>query len=86
MKKTIVYLLLFAFLLSSLAACKPSVPKESDNETSTEQTENNPSNDTSNEEKYKSILDIYKDVVMNLDEKVNSKDSPYPEGTKEYEG
>ena len=85
MKKTIVYLLLFAFLLSSLAACKPSVPKESDNETSTEQTENNPSNDTSNEEKYKSILDIYKDVVMNLDEKVNSKDSPYPEGTKEYE-
>ena len=85
MKKTIVYLLLFAFLLSSLAACKPSAPKESDNETSTEQTENNPSNDTSNEEKYKSILDIYKDVVMNLDEKVNSKDSPYPEGTKEYE-
>ena len=85
MKKTIVYLLLFAFLLSSLAACKPSVPKESDNETSIEQTENNPSNDTSNEEKYKSILDIYKDVVMNLDEKVNSKDSPYPEGTKEYE-
>ena len=85
MKKTIVYLLLFTFLLSSLAACKPSVPKESDNETSTEQTENNPSNDTSNEEKYKSILDIYKDVVMNLDEKVNSKNSPYPEGTKEYE-
>ena len=98
MKKTIVYLLLFAFLLSSLAACKPSKPKENDSKTSTGQTENNPSdetspgqiedkpsNDTSNEEKYKSILDIYKDVVMNLDEKVNSKDSPYPEGTKEYE-
>lgn len=86
MKKIVVCLLLFALLLSSLTACKTNAPQESDNVTSpsTEQTENIPSNEISNKEKYKPVLDIYKDVIINLDEKMNSKDNPYSEGTKEY--
>ena len=87
MKKTITWLLIASFLLAFLASCNNRPSDESKDETppTTEQTENNPSNDISNEEKYKPILDIYKDVIINLDEKANSKDSPYPEGTKEYE-
>ena len=87
MKKTITWLLIASFLLAFLASCNTQPPKESKNDTTstTEQTENPPSNQISNEEKYKPVLDIYKDVMMNLDEKANSKDSPYPEGTKEYE-
>ena len=54
------------------------------NDTSND-TFNDTSNDISNEEKYKPVLDIYKDVIINLDEQMNSKGSPYTEGTKEYE-
>ena len=87
MKKTIIWLLIASFLLTLLSACNTRQPEESKDDTAstTEQTENNPSNDISNEEKYKPVLDIYKDVVINLDEQMNSKDSPYSEGTKEYE-
>ena len=87
MKKTITWLLIASFLLTFLSACntQQSEGSKDDTTSTTEQTENNPSNDISNEEKYKPVLDIYKNVMMNLDEKANSKDSPYPEGTKEYE-
>ena len=87
MKKTIIWLLIASFLLTLLSACNTQQSEESKDDTTstTEQTKNNPSNDISNEEKYKPVLDIYKDVIINLDEKINSKDSPYSEGTKEYE-
>lgn len=87
MKKTIIWLLIASFLLTLLSACNTQQSEESKDDTTstTEQTKNNPSNDISNEEKYKPVLDIYKDVIINLDEKMNSKDSPYSEGTKEYE-
>jgi hypothetical protein len=87
MKKTIIWLLIASFLLTLLSACNTQQPEESKDDTAstTEQTENNPSNDISNEEKYKPVLDIYKDVIINLDEQMNSKGSPYSEGTKEYE-
>ena len=87
MKKTITWLLIASFLLTFLSACNTQQSEESKDDTTstTEQTENNPSNDISNEEKYKPVLNIYRDVIINLDEKINSKDSPYPEGTKEYE-
>ena len=86
-KKATAWLLIASFLLVFLASCNNRPSDESKDETTptTEQTENNPSNDISNEEKYKPVLDIYKDVIINLDEKMNSKDSPYSEGTKEYE-
>ncbi len=87
MKKTIIWLLIASFLLTLLSACntQQSEERQDDTKSTTEQTENNPSNDISNEEKYKPVLNIYKDVIINLDEKINSKDSPYSEGTKEYE-
>ena len=87
MKKAITWLLIASFLLTFLSACNTQQPEESKDDTAstTEQTENNPSNDISNEEKYKPVLDIYKDVIINLDEQMNSKGSPYSEGTKEYE-
>jgi len=87
MKKTITWLLIASFLLTLLSACNTQHSEEikDDTTSTTEQTEKNPSNDISNEEKYKPVLDIYKDVIINLDEKINSKDSPYSEGTKEYE-
>ena len=87
MKKTITWLLIASFLLTFLSACNTQQSEESKDDTTstTEQTENNPYNDISNEEKYKPVLNIYKDVIINLDEKINSKGSPYPEGTKEYE-
>lgn len=87
MKKTITWLLIASFLLAFLASCNTQPPEgENDNTSSTsEQTENIPSKNISNEEKYKPILDIYKDVIINLDEQMNSKGSPYLEGTKEYE-
>ncbi|MBE6633776.1 MAG: hypothetical protein E7620_05485 [Ruminococcaceae bacterium] len=86
-KKATAWLLIASFLLAFLASCNTQPPKESKNDTTstTEPTENNPSNDISNEEKYKPVLDIYKDVIINLDEQMNSKGSPYSEGTKEYE-
>ena len=87
MKKTIIWLLIVSFLLTFLSACNTQQSEESKDDTTsaTEQTENNPSNDISNEEKYKPVLDIYKDVIINLDEQMNSKGSPYSEGAKEYE-
>ena len=87
MKKTIIWLLIASFLLTLLSACntQQSEERQDDTTSTTEQTKNNPSNDISNEEKYKPVLDIYKDVIINLDEKINSKNSPYSEGTKEYE-
>ena len=87
MKKAIIWMLIASLLLTILTSCnnRPSDESKDDTIPTTEQTENSPSNQISNEEKYKPILDIYKDVMMNLDEKANSKDSPYPEGTKEYE-
>ena len=86
-KKATAWLLIASFLLAFFASCNTQPPKESKNDTTstTEQTENNPSNDILNEEKYKPVLDIYKDVIINLDEQMNSKGSPYSEGTKEYE-
>ena len=76
--KNIIALLLCFILTVSLISCntgndEPKVPSD------------DRSDDSSNEEKYKPVLDIYKDVVMNFDEQGNSKDSPYAEGTKEYE-
>ena len=87
MEKIITCLLIMSFLLTFLTSCCTQQPEESkDNAASTtENTENIPSTDISSEEKYKSVLDIYKDVIINLDEKMSSKDSPYSEGTKEYE-
>lgn len=87
MKKTITWLLIASFLLTLLSACNTQQSEESKDDTTstTEQTENIPSNDLSNEEKYKPILDIYKDVIINLDEQMNSNGSPYSKGTKEYE-
>ena len=82
MKKAIVCLLLFVFILSSLTACKTTPPKESE---TIKQTQNIPSSNIENEEKYKPVLDIYKDVIINLDEQMNSKGSPYSVGTQEYE-
>ena len=86
-KKATAWLLIASFLLAFLASCNTQPPKESKNDTTstTEQTENNPSNDISNEEKYKPVLNIYKDVIINLDEQLNSTDRPYSEGTQEYE-
>ena len=80
MKKAIVCLLLFAFILSSLTACKTTPPKESE---TIKQTQNIPSSNIENEEKYKPVLDIYKDVIINLDEQINSKDARYSVGTQE---
>ncbi len=76
--KNIIALLLCFILTVSLISCntgndEPKIPSD------------DISDDTSNEEKYKPVLDIYKDVVMNLDEQGNSKESPYAEGTKESE-
>ena len=87
MKKTIIWLLIASLLLTLLSACNTQHSEEikDDTTSTTEQTGNNPSNDISNEEKYKPVLDIYKDVIINLDEQMNSKGSPYSEGTKEYE-
>ena len=87
MKKTIIWMLIASLLLTILTSCNNRQSDESKDETTptTEQTENPPSNQISNEEKYKPVLDIYKEVIINLDEKMNSKDSPYSEGTKEYE-
>ena len=87
MKKTITWLLIASFLLTLLSACNTQQSEESKDDTTftTEQTKNNPSNDISNEEKYKPVLDIYKDIIINLDKHMNSKDSRYSEGTKEYE-
>ena len=77
MRKIIALLLCF-ILTVSLISCntgndEPKIPSD------------DRSDDASNEEKYKPVLDIYKDIVMNLDEQGNSKESPYAEGTKEYE-
>ena len=88
MKKLLLFLLTLTLFLS---ACSPDdvgtleTPVNNGTTPSIEQTENPPSNQISNEEKYKPVLDIYKEVIINLDEKMNSKDSPYSEETKEYE-
>ena len=76
--KKFIALLLCLILTVSLISCntgndEPKIPSD------------DRSDDASNEEKYKPVLDIYKDIVMNLDKQGNSKDSPYAEGTKEYE-
>ena len=87
MKKTITWLLIASLLLTILTSCnnRQSGESKDDTITTTEQAENTPSNQISNEEKYKPVLDIYKEVIINLDSKMNSKDSPYSEETKEYE-
>ena len=87
MKKIIVWLLIASFLITLLSSCNTRPPKESDDDgdSTSEQTETIPSDGISNEEKYKPVLDVYKDVIINLDEQMNSKGSPYSEGTKEYE-
>ena len=87
MKKIIGCLLLFALILSSLTACGRFAPEESDNETSvsTEHTENTPIWTLLNEDKYKIVLDMYKDIIMNLDKQWTSEDCPYSEGTPEYD-
>ena len=73
MKKFIALLLCF-IMTFSLISCSTINDKT-----------NIPSDDTPNEEKYKPVLDIYKDIIINLDKHMNSKDSRYSEGTKEYE-
>jgi len=76
MKKTITWLLIASFLLTFLVSCNNRQSEKSKDETTS---------GISNEEKYKPVLDIYKDVIINLEEQMNSKGSPYSEGTKEYE-
>lgn len=76
MKKTITWLLIASFLLTFLVSCNNRQSEKSKYETTS---------GISNEEKYKPVLDIYKDVIINLEEQMNSKGSPYSEGTKEYE-
>ena len=87
MKKTITWLLIASLLLTILTSCNNQQFEENKDETTstTEQAENTPSDRISNDEKYNPVLDIYKEVIINLDEKMNSKDSSYSEGTKEYE-
>ena len=87
MKKIIVWLLIASCLITLLSSCntRPSKESDDDGDSTSEQTETIPSDGISNEEKYKPVLDIYKDVIINLDEQTNSKGSPYSEGTKEYE-
>ena len=87
MKKTITWLLIASLLITFLASCNNQQFEENKDETTstTEQTENPPSNQISNKEKYKPVLDIYKEVIINLDEQLNSTDRPYSEGTQEYE-
>ena len=80
-------MLIASLLLTILTSCNNRQPEESKDETTptTDQTENPPSNQISNEEKYKPVLDIYKDIIINLDEQLNSTDRPYSEGTQEFE-
>ena len=87
MKKAIIWMLIASLLLTILTSCNNRPSDESKDETTptTEQTENPPSNQISNEEKYKPVLDIYEDIIINLDEQLNSTDRPYSEGTQEYE-
>ena len=87
MKKAIIWMLIASLLLTILTSCNNRQPEDSNDEPSstTNQTENNPSNQISNEEKYKPVLDIYKDIIINLDEQLNSTNRPYSEGTQEYE-
>ena len=87
MKKIIVWLLIASCIITLLSSCntRPSKESDDDGDSTSEQTETIPSDGISNEEKYKPVLDIYKDVIINLDEQMNSKGSPYSEGTKEYE-
>ena len=87
MKKTITWLLIASLLLTILTSCNNQQFEENKDEptSTTEQAENTPSDRISNDEKYKPVLDIYKDIIINLDSKMNSKDSPYSEETKEYE-
>jgi hypothetical protein len=86
MKKIIVYLLLSSLLLSFFSSCNNKSPEKSNNDiaSTTEQTENTVITAPTNEEKYKPVLDMYKYVVMNLDNQAESKDTPYTEGTQEY--
>ena len=87
MKQTITWLLIASFLLTFLASCstRQSEGSKDDTTSTSEHTENIPSHDISNQEKYKPVLDIYKDVIINLNEKIHSQDSPYSEEAKEYE-
>jgi hypothetical protein len=87
MKKAIIWMLIASLLLTILTSCNNRPSDESKDETTptTEQTENSPSNQISNEEKYKPVLDIYGDIIINLDEQLNATDRPYSEGTQEYE-
>ena len=87
MKKAIVCLLLSSFLLSFLTSCHTETTEKGEDDTTSaaEQIETAVSNNISNEEKYKPILDIYKNVIINLDEQLGSTERPYTEGTQEYE-
>ena len=87
MKKTIIWMLIASLLLTILTSCNNRQSDESKDETTptTEQTENPPSNQISNEEKYKPVLDIYKEVIINLDGDKNGVDGFDTEETKEYE-
>ena len=87
MKKIITWLLIASFLLTFLASCstRQSEGSKDDTTSTSEHTENIPSHDISNQEKYKPVLDIYKDVIINLNERIHSQDSPYSEEAKEYE-
>ena len=87
MKKILTWLLIASLLLTFSVSCSNRQSEENKNETtsSTEHMENIPSNHISNEEKYKPVLDIYKDIIINFDEQLNSMDRSYSEGTQEYE-
>ena len=79
MKKAIIWMLIASLLLTILTSCNNRQPEDSNDEPSST------TNQISNEEKYKPVLDIYKDIIINLDEQLNSTDRPYSEGTQEYE-
>lgn len=91
MKKLLLCFLSLTLFLSACSLADVGTPKatapdvNNDTTSSTDQAGNTTENNIYNEEKYKPVLDIYKDVIINLDEKINSKESLYPEKSKEYE-
>lgn len=91
MKKLLLCFLSLTLFLSACSLTDVGTPKatapdvNNDTTSPTEQAGTTTENNVYNEEKYKSVLDIYKDVIINLDEQMNSKESLYPDKSKEYE-
>ena len=88
MKKLLLCLLALTLFLSACSpdtVGTPETPVNNGTTPSIDQTNTTPENKISNEEKYKPVLDVYRDIIINWDEQLNSKDRPYSEGTQEYE-